>query len=94
MATQLHKRTAHNFRLQHLVSVRGCPWRMAGCSLIVNKLSFTMLSSMKDYEETVAFFKDRDTSTFKMSLDQALESIEARAAWVEVRNAPLVNFVP
>ncbi|GJE96509.1 aminopeptidase [Phanerochaete sordida] len=62
----LHTRTAHNFRLQHLV------W-----------FSFTMLSSMKDYEETAAFFKDRDTSTFSMSRDQALESIEARAAWVE-----------
>jgi len=47
------------------------------------KFSFEALSSEKDYEETQAFFKDKDTSTFKMSLDQALDSIKARAAWVK-----------
>ncbi|EKM55868.1 uncharacterized protein PHACADRAFT_256779 [Phanerochaete carnosa HHB-10118-sp] len=45
--------------------------------------SFEALSSEMDYEETKAFFKDKDTSTFKMSLDQALDSIKARAAWVK-----------
>ncbi|GJE97965.1 ERAP1-like C-terminal domain-containing protein [Phanerochaete sordida] len=47
------------------------------------QFALSALASTKDYEETEAFFKDKDTSTFKMALDQALDNIKARAAWVE-----------
>ena len=46
--------------------------------------SFQQLSSEKDYEETAAFFKKRDTSQYDMALKQTLENIQARAAWIKV----------
>lgn len=52
--------------------------------MFVSRYSFQALSSDRDYEETQTFFKDKDTSMYKMSLDQALDSIKARAAWVKV----------
>jgi len=38
---------------------------------------------MKDYEAIEAFYKDKDTSKYKLALAQALDSIRARAAYVQ-----------
>jgi aminopeptidase 2 len=46
--------------------------------------TFTDLSSEKDYQDTVEFFKDKDTSKYNQSLAQALESIRAKIAWIDV----------
>jgi aminopeptidase 2 len=46
--------------------------------------SFTDLSAEKDYQDTVEFFKDKETSKYNQSLAQALETIKAKTAWVEV----------
>lgn len=47
--------------------------------------TFGSLSTTRDYEETVGFFKDKDTSKYRMALQQALDGIEASAAEAEVR---------
>lgn len=47
------------------------------------RYAFVALSSERDYEETKAFFKDKNTSTFEMSLNQVLDNIKARGAWVK-----------
>ncbi|KAI0730373.1 peptidase family M1-domain-containing protein [Fomitopsis betulina] len=44
---------------------------------------FRNLSSDKDYEDVAEFFKDKDTERFKMKLDQTLEGIQIRSAWVK-----------
>ncbi|KAF8626069.1 hypothetical protein AX15_005101, partial [Amanita polypyramis BW_CC] len=46
-------------------------------------LAFGNLSTQKDYEDIVAFFKDKDTSKYNLSLAQAEDSIRSRAAMVE-----------
>ncbi|KAH9921040.1 leucyl aminopeptidase [Fomitopsis serialis] len=46
-------------------------------------ISFRNLSADKDYEETAQFFKDRNTEKYKMKLDQTLEDIQVRSAWVK-----------
>ncbi|KAL1672234.1 hypothetical protein EV122DRAFT_284153 [Schizophyllum commune] len=40
------------------------------------------LSTKKDYEETKAFFADKDTSKYDMSLAQALDSVKARYTYI------------
>ncbi|KAI5890288.1 uncharacterized protein SCHCODRAFT_02631407 [Schizophyllum commune H4-8] len=40
------------------------------------------LSTKKDYEDTKAFFADKDTSKYDMSLAQALDSIKARYLYI------------
>ncbi|PPQ65107.1 hypothetical protein CVT24_003068 [Panaeolus cyanescens] len=40
-------------------------------------------SSMKDYAAIEAFYKDKDTSKYNKALAQALDSIRARAAYIE-----------
>ncbi|KAL1709873.1 hypothetical protein EV121DRAFT_252475 [Schizophyllum commune] len=41
-----------------------------------------VLSTEKDYKETEAFFADKDTSKYDMSLAQALDSIKARYTYI------------
>ncbi|KAI0668551.1 leucyl aminopeptidase [Trametes maxima] len=55
--------------------------------------SFGALSSDKDYEETAAFFKDKDTSKFDMALKQTLDNIKSRAAWVKRSTAELTQWL-
>ncbi|KAI0637348.1 leucyl aminopeptidase [Trametes polyzona] len=55
--------------------------------------SFGGLSSDKDYEETAAFFKDRDTSKFDMALKQTLDTIKSRAAWLKRSTAELTEWL-
>ncbi|KAJ8489143.1 hypothetical protein ONZ51_g3140 [Trametes cubensis] len=57
------------------------------------ELSFGGLSSDKDYEETAAFFKDKDTSKFDMALKQTLDTIKSRAAWVKRSTAELTQWL-
>lgn len=47
------------------------------------KLTFSELSTDKDYEETSEFFKDKDTSKYDMTLNQTLENIASRTAWIK-----------
>ncbi|OCH95247.1 hypothetical protein OBBRIDRAFT_788437 [Obba rivulosa] len=53
-----------------------------GMSYLV-RFSFQGFSSYKDLQETEDFFKDKDTSKYDMTLRQTLDTIRARAAWVE-----------
>ncbi|KAI0695406.1 peptidase family M1-domain-containing protein [Cerioporus squamosus] len=55
--------------------------------------SFMGLASEKDYEETAAFFKDKDTSKYDMALNQALDSIKSRAAWVKRSTDELTKWL-
>ena len=48
------------------------------------QISFQSLSSEEDYEATAAFFKGRDTSAYDQALNQSLDNIKTRAAWIEV----------
>ncbi|KAI0781326.1 leucyl aminopeptidase [Trametes elegans] len=57
------------------------------------EISFGGFSSEKDYEETVAFFKDKDTSKFDMALNQTLDTIKSRAAWVERSTDELTQWL-
>ncbi|TBU29067.1 peptidase family M1-domain-containing protein [Dichomitus squalens] len=57
------------------------------------EICFTGLSSEKDYEETSAFFKGKDTSKFDMALKQTLDSIKARAAWVKRSTGELTQWL-
>jgi len=41
------------------------------------------LSTRKDYEESKTFFADKDTSKYSMTLQQALDSVLAKATWIE-----------
>ncbi|PCH38958.1 hypothetical protein WOLCODRAFT_141023 [Wolfiporia cocos MD-104 SS10] len=45
--------------------------------------AFDSLTTEKDYEETDEFFKNKDTSKFRMALSQVLESIKSKAAWIK-----------
>lgn len=45
--------------------------------------SFGLLSTAKDYEETEAFFKDKDVSKYNLSLAQTLDTIRARVGYIE-----------
>ncbi|KAI8998978.1 leucyl aminopeptidase [Trametes punicea] len=55
--------------------------------------SFGGLSSDVDYEETAAFFKDKDTSKFDMALKQTLDTIRSRAAWVKRSTNELTQWL-
>ncbi|KAI9056855.1 leucyl aminopeptidase [Trametes sanguinea] len=57
------------------------------------EISFGGLSSDKDYEETAAFFKDKDTSKFDMALKQTLDTIRSRAAWVKRSTDELTQWL-
>ncbi|RDX52652.1 hypothetical protein OH76DRAFT_1553921 [Lentinus brumalis] len=57
------------------------------------EIAFMGLASEKDYEETAAFFKDKDTSKFDMALNQTLDSIKSRAAWVKRSNDELTKWL-
>ncbi|KAM5543145.1 hypothetical protein V8D89_003019 [Ganoderma adspersum] len=47
------------------------------------EISFQSLSSEEDYEATATFFKGRDTSAYDQALNQSLDNIKTRAAWIE-----------
>ncbi|KIL68636.1 hypothetical protein M378DRAFT_71638 [Amanita muscaria Koide BX008] len=49
-------------------------------------LSFGGLSTRKDHDEVADFFKDKDTSKYSLTLAQTLDSIQSKAAFIEVRN--------
>jgi aminopeptidase 2 len=48
------------------------------------KFSLESFSSLKDLEETEAFFRDRDTSKYRLPLLQSCDAIRANIAWLEV----------
>ncbi|EGO21509.1 hypothetical protein SERLADRAFT_372157 [Serpula lacrymans var. lacrymans S7.9] len=45
--------------------------------------AFGGLSTEEDYEETVKFFKDKDTSKYNLALEQTLDSVRATSAWLK-----------
>jgi aminopeptidase 2 len=55
--------------------------------------TFSDLSGEKDYRDTEEFFKDKETSKYNQSLAQALETIQAKRAWVAVSPAPWDDVV-
>ncbi len=63
----------------------GCEWEQRYNADDVAQRSFQLLASEEDYEETAAFFKDRDTSQYDLAFKQSLDNIRARAAWIKVR---------
>ncbi|KAJ7820079.1 leucyl aminopeptidase [Mycena olivaceomarginata] len=44
---------------------------------------FRLLATVEDYEDTVAFFKTKDTSKFTRSVDQTLEAIQTNIKYLE-----------
>ncbi|KAF8162999.1 leucyl aminopeptidase [Crassisporium funariophilum] len=50
-------------------------------------------STMKDCEETEAFFKDKDTSKYNQALAQTLDTIRARSAYVERATDDIVDWL-
>lgn len=54
------------------------------------KFALESFGSPKDLEETEAFFKDRDTSKYKLPLSQSCDAIRANAAWLEVRSRAIL----
>jgi aminopeptidase 2 len=46
--------------------------------------TFSGLSAEEDYQDIVKFFEDKHTSKYSQALAQALESIRAKIAWVDV----------
>ncbi|KAK0197309.1 leucyl aminopeptidase [Armillaria mellea] len=46
------------------------------------EVSFGSLSTSKDYEETEAFFKDKEVSKYNLSLAQTLDTIRARVGYI------------
>ncbi|KAK0503051.1 leucyl aminopeptidase [Armillaria luteobubalina] len=46
------------------------------------EISFGSLSTTKDYEETEAFFKDKEVSKYSLSLAQTLDTIRARVGYI------------
>ncbi|KAI0713398.1 peptidase family M1-domain-containing protein [Earliella scabrosa] len=57
------------------------------------EICFGGFSSDKDYEDTAAFFKDKDTSKFDMALKQTLDSIKSRSAWVKRSTNELTQWL-
>jgi len=55
--------------------------------------AFGGLASNKDYEDVKAFFKDKDVSKFKMSLEQTLDGIQARTAYIKRSTADLEKWL-
>jgi hypothetical protein len=43
------------------------------------------LNTAGEREDTVAFFKQKDTKTYDLALSQALEQIQGNIQWIEVR---------
>ncbi|KAH8922078.1 hypothetical protein BT69DRAFT_1335019 [Atractiella rhizophila] len=60
--------------------VRGCVNLFVFYGLPTKSVRFTAES---DAQEVEAFFEDKDTSMYKKSLDQALDTIRARTAWLK-----------
>jgi hypothetical protein len=60
--------------------------RFEGNFLVSYLITFSSdyYSSMKDYETLDAFYKEKDTSKYKLALAQALDGIRARAEYVKV----------
>ncbi|KAJ6547370.1 hypothetical protein B0H19DRAFT_1237927 [Mycena capillaripes] len=56
-------------------------------------LSFGGLSTQKEYDETEAFFKDKDTSKYNQSLAQALETTRTRIAYIERSSGDLNEWL-
>ncbi|KAF9054698.1 leucyl aminopeptidase [Panaeolus papilionaceus] len=50
-------------------------------------------SSMKDYAAIEAFYKDKDTSKYNKALAQALDTIRARAGYIERSNEDLIQWL-
>ncbi|KAI0792895.1 hypothetical protein C8Q75DRAFT_751852 [Abortiporus biennis] len=51
--------------------------------LYLVQYSFQSLCTKKDHDETAEFFKDKDTSKYRMALQQTLDSILAKDAWIQ-----------
>jgi len=47
------------------------------------KIAYATVSSMETHKQIQEFFKTKDTSKFHMALNQRLDAIAAKAAWVE-----------
>ncbi|EEB92603.1 hypothetical protein MPER_08862 [Moniliophthora perniciosa FA553] len=45
--------------------------------------SFSVLSTEKDLQDSIAFFKGKDISKYSLSLGQSLDSIRARIAYIK-----------
>ncbi|GBE82604.1 Aminopeptidase 1 [Sparassis crispa] len=57
------------------------------------EVAFGSLSSRKDHDETVEFFKDKDTSKYDMMLKQALENMTTKAAWIDRSTGDILKWL-
>jgi aminopeptidase 2 len=54
-------------------------------------VAFGSFNTVKDYEETKAYFKGKDTRTYDLALNQALEQIQSNIHWISVCGAGLLR---
>jgi hypothetical protein len=47
------------------------------------KSAFNGLTNEKDLKESVAFFEDKNTEKYQLSLSQAMDNVEASIRWLE-----------
>ncbi|KAF8061516.1 leucyl aminopeptidase [Lyophyllum atratum] len=57
------------------------------------EISMGFLSTEKDYQEVVEFFKDKDTSKYDQGLAQVLDGIRAKAAYIERSTDDLAGWL-
>ncbi|THH33006.1 hypothetical protein EUX98_g1221 [Antrodiella citrinella] len=57
------------------------------------RISHSGLSSMEMHKQAEDFFKTKDTSKFNMTLNQALDGIAAKAAWVERSSDDILEWL-
>jgi aminopeptidase 2 len=55
--------------------------------------TFGGLSTEKDYEDIVEFFKDKNTAKYNMALAQTLDTIRAKIAWIERSTADIEEWL-
>ncbi|KAF7977307.1 hypothetical protein HWV62_4289 [Athelia sp. TMB] len=69
--------------IAELSKVKQAPVTTAEIIAVMIKPPLRSFSSEKDLEKIKAFFSERDQSRYKQSLQQAFETIQSRANWVE-----------
>ncbi|KDQ59543.1 hypothetical protein JAAARDRAFT_33120 [Jaapia argillacea MUCL 33604] len=57
------------------------------------KMSFSGLATVKDKEETELFFKDKDVSKYRLALSQMLDTINAKAAFIDRSSTDLSEWL-
>ncbi|KAJ8587988.1 hypothetical protein M405DRAFT_277524 [Rhizopogon salebrosus TDB-379] len=55
--------------------------------------TFENLTKEEDYQQTVDFFKDKDTSRYNLALSQTFDSLRASRAWIERSTTDIAGWL-